>query len=342
MLKPHNVADVEFRLIREIGHEGRNSTAYIVHDLQLDAEIVMKRIDKVNLNSSDEYFAEARALYSTAHQNVVPVLYACADDDHVFIALPYYENGSLKPVISARNLTVREIVKISCQLISGLHNIHSKNLVHFDIKPDNVLLSGRGEPLLSDFGLAKQMYLGEAWQTRFYTPIVAPEVLTGPPYDLRYDIYQLGLLMYRMCCGEGNFRAQFDAAHSSREAFATALQNGTFPDRNAFPEHIPDRLRRAVVRCLEPDPEDRYDSALAVANDLGKVDQCLDWSYEHNGARKVWSLSKDGSVKRFEVDADGSTVFTTTNRNGRSRRKNAHCQNRMTKTAIRRVLRVEQ
>ena len=203
MLKPHNRAEVKFDLVREIGHEGRNSTVYVVHDIQLDSEIVMKRIKKANFAKPDEFFNEARTLYATSHQNVVPILYACEDDDHVFLALPYLQKGSLKALMSAQNLTVREIVRLGCQLLSGIHNIHSKGLIHFDIKPDNILLSDRGEALLSDFGLAKQMYLGQAEQTQFYLPIVAPELLTREFHDLRFDIYQFGLTLYRMCCGEG-------------------------------------------------------------------------------------------------------------------------------------------
>ena len=340
MLKPHKRAEVEWHEIREIGQEGKNSTAHVVEDVQLGAEIVMKKVEKAKLDSADEYFSEAKALYATAHQNVVPVLYSCEDDDYVYIALPLYENGSLKALMTARNLTVREIVRISCQLLSGLHNIHSKGLIHFDIKPDNVLLSERGEALLSDFGLAKQMYAGEAWQDQFYMPIAPPERVAGPPFNLQHDVYQFGLTLYRMCCGEDAVRNQFDAFGGDRAAFIAALENGTYPDRSMFPEHIPNRLKSVVIRCLRPDPNERYDSALAVANELAKVEHCFDWEFETDAGLKRWSRTENGAVKSFVVNGDGSTVFSTT-KNGNTRRKTAHCKQAMTTTRIRGVLKDE-
>lgn len=340
MFKPHKRAEVEWREIREIGQEGKNSTTYVVEDAQLGAEIVMKRIAKEKLDSDTEYFDEAKALYATAHQNVVPVLYSCEDEEYVYIALPFYEGGSLGSLMASRNLTVREIVRVSCQLLSGLHNIHSKGLIHFDIKPDNILLSERGEALISDFGLAKQMYAGEAWQDQFYMPIAPPERVVGPPFNLQHDIYQFGLTLYRMCCGEASVREQFDAFGGDRKAFVGALEKGTYPSRLLFPEHIPNRLKNVVIRCLEPDPNDRFLSALAVANELARVDSCFDWVYEAAGDEKHWKRHENGTVKSFTLRGDDSTEFLT-KKNGKSRRKTAHCKAAMTSTKIRSVLKSE-
>lgn len=340
MLKPHKRAEVEWHEIREIGQDGKNSTAHVVEDVQLGAEIVMKKVAKTKLDSAAEYFSEAKALYATAHQNVVPVLYACEDDEYVYIALPLYENGSLKALMAARNLTVREIVRISCQLLSGLHNIHSKGLIHFDIKPDNVLLTERGEAHLADFGLAKQMYAGEAWQDRFYMPIAPPERVAGPPFNLQHDIYQFGLTLYGMCCGENTVRNQFDAFGGDQAAFVSALENGIYPNRSVFPEHIPNRLKSVVMKCLQTVPSDRYLSALAVANELAKVEHCFDWLFEEADDKRKWSRTENGAVKCFVVNIDGSTEFTTT-KNGRSRRKIPHCKQTMTQTKIRRILKDE-
>ncbi len=91
---------------------------------------------------------------SSAHPNVVQIHYACYDADRIYLAMPYYRKGSVTSLITDKYMTVREIVTVGCQVLSGLHNIHSKGLIHFDVKPDNILLSDRGEALLSDFGLA--------------------------------------------------------------------------------------------------------------------------------------------------------------------------------------------
>lgn len=317
MLKPYNLAEVSFRLIQEIGQEGRNSTSHLAHDRQLDAEIVIKKVPKANLDSVNVFFDESKILYLSSHSNVVQVHYACQDEDSIYIAMPYYRNGSLNALISARHLTVREIVVLACQIVSGLHNIHSKKLIHFDIKPDNVLLSDRGEALLSDFGLSKHTDLhGQAGQDRIYSKMLPPEALNGDSFTATFDIYQLGLTLYRMCNGNSMFYDQFHRYGSSpatfdRTAFHYDLRNGRFPDRGVFLEHIPAKLIKVVKKCLEPDPANRYPAAIDVANALADIDgNVLDWQYSVNGQDKTWAKSCDGRECTLVVSADGSSVAT--------------------------------
>jgi eukaryotic-like serine/threonine-protein kinase len=189
MLKPYNKAEITFDLVQEIGQDGRNSRTYICHDHQLNAQIVMKEIRKTSLDSTENFFDESKALYASAHPNVVQIHYACEDDENIYLAMPYYRRGSVGSLVAARHLTVREIVALGCNVTSALHNIHSKGLIHFDVKPDNILLSDRGEGLLSDFGLAKQMNLtGRAGQDRLYFKTVPPEAIGRDRFDRSFDI----------------------------------------------------------------------------------------------------------------------------------------------------------
>ena len=209
MLRPYTRAQLTFDLIREIGQVGRNSRTYVARDHQLDAEIVIKEISKTRLASAPSFFEESKALYASIHPNVVQVYYACEDNEVGFIGMPYYRRGSIATVMGAQRMTVREIVTFGCNVLSGLHNIHSKGLMHFDVKPDNVLVSDRNEGLLSDFGLAKQMnFAGTALQDRLYNKMIAPEATRGDQFDRTFDIYQFGLMLYRMCHGEDFFNAQ--------------------------------------------------------------------------------------------------------------------------------------
>jgi len=180
MLRPYSRAQITFDLIREIRHVGRNSRTYVARDHQLDAEIVIKEVQKANLASAPSFFEESKAVYASAHPNVVQIHYACEDADAIYIGMPYYRRGSIGTMMTAQRLTVREIVTLGCNVLSGLHNIHSKGLIHFDVKPDNVLLTERGEGLLSDFGLAKQMnFAGVALQDRLYNKMISPEATRG-------------------------------------------------------------------------------------------------------------------------------------------------------------------
>lgn len=343
MLKPYRKAELAFETIREIGSDGRNSKTFLVNDMQIGAEIVVKQIAKDSLGSTEDYFAEAKALYASAHQNVVQLHYACEDDDHVFIAMPFYAAGSIKGVLAHRHLTVREIVCLGCQTLSGLHNIHSKGLIHFDIKPDNILLSPRREALLSDFGLAKQTKLGLAEPDGLYIRMAPPEAVSGPPYKLTFDIYQIGLTLYRMCVGPAEFERQFSRfiglTGVNQVALGQALQRGEFPDRRGLPAHIPSRLETVIMKCLKVDPDERYQSALAVANALAGVDSCLDWEFVDHPVNRIWRKVVDGKEHRFTVNQDGATDFVTIQPGGNRRRKTDACKSRMTPTQIKGVLR---
>lgn len=336
MLKPLNRAEVTFDIIREIGADGQNSRTYVSRDHQLDAEIVIKQIEKAKLRSPDNFFDESKALYASAHPNVVQIHYACQDADSIYLAMPYYRKGSIKSLITGRHMTVREIVTAGCQVLSALHNIHSKGLIHFDVKPDNILLSDRGEALLSDFGLAKQMnYSGVALQDRHYVKMMPPEATRGDRFDIRFDIFQFGLTLYRMANGNAAFAKQFAkyniGAKFDRQAFRNDIRNGTFPDRKAFSPHIPRKLRRIVRKCIETDPKSRYATAIEVANALAEIDgPHLDWRLIESPDKKRWEKNENGTKYEFVVFNDGMSECYKTVSEGRPRRVKEGCVSSIT------------
>ena|SRR3977135_4204714 len=107
MLKPYNKAELHFDFIKEIGGDGRNSKTFVSLDHQLNAEIVIKQIDKAKLASAVNFFDESKALYASAHPNVVQIHYACQDAANIYLAMPYYRKGSVKGLIAGRHMTVR-------------------------------------------------------------------------------------------------------------------------------------------------------------------------------------------------------------------------------------------
>ena len=343
MLKPYNRAELAFETIREIGAEGKNSTVFLAKDHQLNAELVIKRIAKLTMPDQALYFQEASILYQSEHANVVPVHYACEDKDYIYIAMPYFEKGSLKALLNNRFLTVREIVRLSVQFLSGLHNIHTKGLIHFDIKPDNILLSKRGEALVSDFGLAQQMTPeGVARQDISYQKITPPERLARKAdFTVAHDIYQVGATVYRMCVGEKAFHEQWDAFFPGGvprgDLFVAAVINGTFPDRKRFPEQIPQRLRTIVVKCLAPAEDDRYRSVLEITNALSEIDGPeLDWRYDvQPDGTRTWLKVSDGLECILTVDPKGDSIAKKQNKNGVYNNIRANCVKDATSKSIR-------
>ncbi|MEY9780317.1 serine/threonine-protein kinase [Sinorhizobium fredii] len=343
MLKPYKKAELAFDIIKEIGQDGRNSQTFVTRDHQLNAEIVTKQIQKKSLSSTDEFFAESQALYASAHPHVVQIHYACYDAEHVYVAMPYYRNGSVKDLITGKHMTVREIISLGSQILAGLHNIHSKNLVHFDVKPDNILLSPRREALVSDFGQAKQMnYSGIAAQDRHYGPMMPPEAMETDHFNRTFDIYQVGLTLYRMCNGNEHFRTQL-ASYGPPDAFDRALfrfdvRNGRFPDRKSFAAHVPSTLRNVIKKCLETKPEERYQSALDVANAMAGIDgACLDWRLADHADRKVWTKASEDSQYELTVNADGTSSCYKSVNGGKPRRVGDACKEKITDKDLRKI-----
>ena len=345
MLKPLSTAEVNFQLGDEIGAEGKNSQVFRARDVQLDAELAIKKVEKIRLSDVDEFFQEASLLYLCSHTNVVPIHYACQDEDHIYLAMPFFENGSLKGRMAAGNLTVREIITYSTQFLSGLHNIHSKGLIHFDIKPDNILLSTRGEAMLSDFGLAKQAaFSGKAGQDRIYGKMTPPEAFSTDEFTRHFDIYQVGLTLYRLVNGDSNFYEQYDNfienGMPKRHRFRHAVVNGQFPSRAQFPEHIPNRLITTIRTCLSIAPQDRFHSASEIVNSFADIEgELLDWRLIAQDGNREWIKTSDGRTFRLRVNAEGASEATRQIGGGQVRRIRDYCQQAISRADIKRFLR---
>lgn len=325
IVKPYDMAEIHYEKLSQIGAEnGKNSSVFIVHDKQLDAKIVMKEIDRDNCDPND-FFREARILYSSAHEGIVQIYYCGQSSDLIHIAMPLYKNGCLKDKISnGLSLYVYDIIRYTLQVITAVHHIHSKGLVHLDIKPDNVLISDSDSALLSDFGVARHTNLdGYVERPDMYPFALPPEAFKSASLDSRADIYQVGLLLYRMMVGNDIFRAllaEFGGFHD-RRALYQAISTGRFPPKEFIPEHIPTKLSKIVRKCLSVEPGDRYQAVLHVANDMCDItSENLDWSYSFNESTRGWSRICDGIKHSLIINHDGSSDCTKTIKDGTIRR----------------------
>lgn len=347
MLKPYNKAELTFHLADEIGNEGTNSRVFRAHDPQLNAELVIKQIPKQSFSDRTEFYQEAGILHHSGHPHVVPIHYACEDADFVYLAMPYYVRGSLNQLLNTRFLTVREIIKFSSQFLSGLHNIHSKKLIHFDIKPDNILISNQGEALVSDFGLSKPVELnGLAGQDRVYLKMKPPETYVTEDFCIGFDIYQTGLTLYRMCVGNQEFYRQFASyggqANFNREQFKFDVRNGRFPIRDDFPEHIPQALITVIKKCLEVEPNNRYKSVIDVINQIAEIDEeLLDWQYSlSNEGVRTWEKDGGPGEKLIRLTVDNHRNAIAQKRTARGMQNiNEYCVESINRAKIKEFLR---
>ena len=310
--------------------EGHNSEVYLAYDPQLEADIVIKKIPKASYESIADYFAEAKRLYDARHPNVAEVKYACEDGDFVYLAMPYYARGSVATILDERRMTVREVVKYGLEILNGLHHVHTKRMVHFDVKPSNVLIDNSGKAALTDFGIARYLNVtGLATANKLYSLHWPPEYLLARDLPLTADVYQAGLTLYRMCVGAGALEEQ--AKGKEREELVSLIQAGRFPDRRLLPLHTPIRLKRVIRTALAVDPGDRFRTIFDMLIALADVDQWLDWKCSRDLIDGTWtwklvSGDRSRSVMLAASDDAWSVVAATSyEESGVTRRRRALC-----------------
>lgn len=272
-----NEAKLYFEKIKNIGLEGKNSIVYLARDKQLNAEIVVKEILKEHIKEMDpteDYFKESRLLYLTKHPNICEVYWGASSDTHIYLSTPFYKNGSLESYMNKLEsegipLRKEEIIKFSLEILLGLQYIHSLKLIHLDIKPTNILIDNSGKAIITDFGLTKVMdNNGLVKNDYFYQSHRPPEAIRVGDMDLRADIYQFGVTLYRMCCGNINFKKQLDDC----KELSSHILKGSFPCRKELENYVDKKMGKIIKKCLEVEVNKRYNSVIEIMNDLAKIE----------------------------------------------------------------------
>jgi len=332
-------ADVSFTYLKDIGQAGQNSRVYLAKDEHLNAEVAIKEVLKSKIKIAD-YFQEAQVLYASRHPNIAAINYACQDSDKIYVCMPFYANGTINDKLNKTNITPREIIRYSINFLSGLHHIHSKSLMHFDIKPNNIMLSDRDEAMLSDFGLAQKIDpSGFASQGKHYGIHMPPEAFTTKQFNLTYDIYQAGITMYRMAVGAKQFSEEVTELLADPSNSITKIKSGNFP-KKLYQSHIPKPLKAIINKCLSVKPSDRYQSALDVLNELSTIDNvCLDWRFEDTATHYTWSKTLDDAKMVLKVDKQSTACEMFKEKtDGTKRKDNSNCKSKTKNSDIYMIL----
>jgi serine/threonine protein kinase len=232
---------------------------YRAHHLQLQRQAALKLIapDLAESSGFRERFArEARIAAALAHPNIVTVYDAGEVDGTLYLAMQYVEGSDLAAMLSAEGrLKPFRAIDVCRQVASALDAAHASGLIHRDVKPANVLISGRNA-FLTDFGLGKRVagdtaqitVAGDVVGTIHY---VAPEQIEGTPVTPQTDVYSLGCLFYHCLAGRLPFERENDVAviyaHLSEPA-------------PKLPADLPDALNDVLAKALEKAPDRRYTS----------------------------------------------------------------------------------
>ena len=272
-------ANFNFEVIEKINSEGVNSALYIVEDKQLNCEMILKQIDKKKFKEFERYFDESKKVYNLKHPNIISINTASHDDEYIYITMPYLKRGSLHNLLNTRYLTLKEIIKYSLDFLSAIEYVHSRGVIHCDIKPNNILIDDNNNAILTDFGSALYLNNGKARLKNVYYKHIAPEQCTNSLISKKVDIYQIGTTLYRMCNGNYEYDKQAKR-YKDLNSLKVACARGRFPVRKKYLPHIPKEMIKVIERCININPDERYDDVLDIMNDLASIDVNLDWNFE--------------------------------------------------------------
>ncbi len=249
--------DDRYDIIEKLG-EGGMGVVYKAKDRKLNVTVALKYLSRELIPNKEilrRFIAEAQTAANLKHPNIVGIYdYDVLEDKQLaFIAMEFIEGLSLRDcIVDGHQFTLLELVKYGKQICDTLDFTHEQNIVHRDIKPDNIMLDSFNNVKITDFGLAKvetasyKTQSGAVMGTFRYMP---PEQKAGKPCDHRIDIYALGVTFFEMLIGKESMRLSEINIETVSEFLSEYL-----------PEHpdIPPAIKDLIVNCLYDKPEDRY------------------------------------------------------------------------------------
>ena len=262
-----------YRIDREVGAGGM-ATVYLAHDLKHDRKVALKvlRPELAAVLGAERFVQEITTTAALQHPHILPLFDSGTADGFLYYVMPFVEGESLRQRLAREGqLPIHDAVRILREVVDALAYAHERGIVHRDIKPDNVMLSGR-HAVVTDFGVAKAVSaaggeklttVGVAVGTPTY---MAPEQAMGEVnLDHRADLYAVGVLGYEMLSG----RPPFDGPTAQAILSAHVLEPP--PNLRERRPTVPPALADALVRCLAKDPKDRWQSAEHLLQQLELV-----------------------------------------------------------------------
>lgn len=257
---------------------------YLALDMTLNRQVALKVLP-AQFSSDPEmmrrFLREARAASALNHPNVAQI-YEIAEMKGIhFISMEYVEGQTLSSEISDHPMEVAKILEIAIQIADALKLAHSKGIIHRDIKPANIIITPSSQVKILDFGLAKFLCSSEATETTEIStatefgvvvgtlPYMSPEQVRARALDVRSEIFSFGTVLYEMATARRAFPGQATA-----EIMEQILLSQ--PEAIArFNYNIPPELDRIIRKCLEKDPERRFQSVHEIATDLRNLQRDL-------------------------------------------------------------------
>ena len=262
-----------YAIERELGRGGM-ATVYLAHDLRHDRHVALKVLhpELAHAVGPGRFLREIRTTARLQHPHILPVFDSGEADGQLWYAMPYVEGESLRARLGHQpKLPIEEALHIASEVADALAYAHERGIIHRDVKPENILLSG-GHALVADFGIARAVGQAEGDKLTgtglaLGTPAyMSPEQAAGSgALDGRSDQYSLGCVLYEMLAGEQPFTGPTPQAVIARRFM------GPPPALRSLRAEVPEPLERVVLRALAREPVDRFPSAAEFVRSLGAV-----------------------------------------------------------------------
>ena len=274
-MNPSDVIDQRYRLERLLGTGGM-SEVWLAEDSRLGRWVAVKILRDSLANREDELIdtlvQEARIVAKLQHANIVGVYDYGTHEGHHFLVMEYVHGYSVRQLLQSQGrLSEAEAIRYGTQVASALHYAHEQNVIHCDVKPENILVNEQGTAKIADFGVAETVTRTlAAEQMRDVLGTVAylaPEVIQGAAADPRSDVYSLALTIYEMVAGRLPFTGTSAAALAGQRLGTPAAPLRTFAT-GASPA-----LEAVLGRALAISQHDRFPTAAAFATALRNVPQ---------------------------------------------------------------------
>ncbi len=253
-----------YHLLAPLG-EGGMASVYKAFDTRLERDVAVKiiRTDMFIPAALQQvlkrFEREAKSLAKLSHPNIVSVIDYGEHEGVPYLVMEYLSGGTLKDRLASQHLTWQDSFHLLLPVARALQFSHQQGIIHRDIKPSNILITQSGEPMLSDFGIAKILE-GEAGTALTGTGVgigtpeyMAPEQWVGETSP-RSDLYSLGVVLFEMVTGRKPYTADTPAAILLKQA------NYPLPRPRQFVADLPDRVEKVILKVLAKRPEDRYSS----------------------------------------------------------------------------------
>ena len=258
---------LHYKITEKLG-EGGMGEVYLAEDERLHRRVALKFLNNTfreDAAAHDRLVSEARAASQLNHANVVAIHAIEETENHLFIVMEYVEGDSLRDLIKSGKIDTDTAIDYAKQILEGLGAAHEKDLVHRDIKTDNIKVTTRGQVKVLDFGLARSA--GAVDTSRYGssagTPAyMAPEQVHGEKSDHRSDLFSFGVVLYEMLTGSRPFKGQHESA------ITYSIVNEDPDPLNVTRPGLAAGLQPIVDKLLAKDRADRYQSAAAALADL--------------------------------------------------------------------------